>query len=200
MEQLQFQDIEDFCNLVIESYDEIDFLWAECSIGIIAKYAEAKVIVEELISNGFDINSIRLNNPQWDGYKHEYWIYIDNDEIIVEPVKKNSDYLHLEASVVFVLDNCSSAVLPHIQSECTSIISIDEDDECDGDCENCYKLEETKPTEVPDNTKDVPVGNWESYFINGQECNKEEYDAMRDEIIKDFTGIKDFWEELLLSF
>lgn len=189
MEELQFRDIEDFCDSVIESYDEIGLLWAECSIGIIAKYAEAKVIVEELISNGFAINSIRLNNPQWDGYKDEYWIYIENDDIIVEPVKKYKDYLHLEASVVFVLDNCSSTVLPHIQSECTFMISIEEDDECDGDCENCCKFEKTKPTKVPDNTKDVPVGNWESYFINGQECNKEEYDVIRDEIIREFADV-----------
>ena len=139
MECLEFNDYEEFACEVADTFDDIckndDF----DDIAIIAHYDDAKYIIREILCLGYDINSIELKNPEL-GYDDVPYIIsvcgIDSEhEVWCEPmVRDNGKYIQDESSVIYVLDNCSSEVLKHLDSECIIEVGIG-DDECS--CDEC---------------------------------------------------------------
>ena len=170
MERLEFNDFEEFACEVADTFDDIckndDF----DDIAIIAHYDDAKYIIREILCLGYDINSIELKNPEL-GYDDVPYIIsvcgIDSEhEVWCEPmVRDNGKYIQDESSVIYVLDNCSSEVLKHLDSECIIEVGIG-DDECS--CDECECA--CKKDEKPDTTSK------ESYFINGKSVDKSEFD------------------------
>ena len=169
MERLEFNDYEEFACEVADTFDDIckndDF----DDIAIIAHYDEAKQIIREILCLGYDLNSIELKDPEL-GYDDVPYIIsvcgIDSDhEVWCEPmIRDNGKYIDDESSVVYVLDNCSSEVLKHLDSECIFEVGIG-DDECNCKCSECACKKDEKPT----TTKSV-------YKINNKEVSKEEFD------------------------
>ena len=139
MERLEFNDYEDFACEVADTFDDIckndDF----DDIAIIAHYDDAKYIIREILCLGYDINSIELKNPEL-GYDDVPYVIsvcgIDSEyEVWCEPmVRDNGEYIDDESSIIYVLDNCSSEVLKHLDSECIIEVGIG-DDECS--CDEC---------------------------------------------------------------
>ena len=170
MERLEFNDFEEFACEVADTFDDIckndDF----DDIAIIAHYDDAKYIIREILCLGYDINSIELKNPEL-GYDDVPYIIsvcgIESEyEVWCEPmVRDNGKYIQDESSVIYVLDNCSSEVLKHLDSECIIEVGIG-DDECS--CDECECA--CKKDEKPDTTSK------ESYFINGKSVDKSEFD------------------------
>ena len=114
MEMLFYENIEEFVENIMNDYDSGDI--KDKNFSIIAKYNEAKEIVQELIFNGCHLKSINLHDGIVDGYYNEYIITIssiDNDyEIWCEKMKhENDEYLRDFSSKAFILDNCSSKVI-----------------------------------------------------------------------------------------
>ena len=85
-------------------------------------------------------------------------------------IRDNGEYIDDESSVIYVLDNCSSEVLKHLDSECIFEVGIGED-ECD--CAKCACKNGEKPT-TTSSAKSV-------YKVNGKECSKEEFDKKYEE-------------------
>ena len=202
MERLEFNDYEDFACEIADIFDDIckndDFN----DIAIVAHYDEAKQIIREILCLGYDINSIELKDPEL-GYDDVPYVIsvcgIDSDhEVWCEPmIRDNGKYIDDESSVIYVLDNCSSDVLKHLDSECIFEVGIGDDDcgcdECDECCDDCKKsfTVNGKPvskeefdkyvSQFKHDEKPVAISAKESYFINGKSVDKSEFDKKYEE-------------------
>ena len=171
MKRLEFNDYEDFACEISDTFDDIRKNDDFDDIAIIAHYDEAKYIIREILCLGYDLNSIELKNPEL-GYDDVPYIIsvcgIDSEhEVWCEPmIRDNGEYIDDESSVIYVLDNCSSEVLKHLDSECIFEVGIGED-ECD--CAKCACKKDEKPTTTNSSTKST-------YKINNKEVSKEEFD------------------------
>ena len=174
MERLEFNDYEEFACEVADTFDIIRQNDNLDDIAIIAHYNEANQIIREILCLGYDLNSIELKNPEL-GYDDVPYVIsvcgIDSEyEVWCEPmVRDNGEYINDESSVIYVLDNCSSETLKHLDSECIFEVGIGDECRCD-ECE-CACKEDEKPT----------TASKESYFINGKSVDKSEFDKKYEE-------------------
>ena len=215
MKRLEFYDYEEFACEVADTFDDICKNDGFDDIAIIAHYNEAKHIIREILCLGYDINSIELKNPELGYYDVPYIISvcgIDSEhEVWCEPmVRDNGKYIQDESSVIYVLDNCSSEVLKHLDSECIIEVGIGDDecscDECD-DCEEGFTVNgkpatkeefdkyvsQFKHDEKPATTSSAKS----TYKINGKECSKEEFDKKYEEFEEMYL---DNIRDMLLSY
>lgn len=127
---------------------------------------------------GYDLNSIELKNPEL-GYDDVPYVIsvcgIDSEhEVWCEPmIRDNGEYIDDESSIIYVLDNCSSEVLKHLDSECIFEVSVG-DDECGCDECECACKKDEKPTTTTSSVKST-------YKINNKEVSKEEFDKKYEE-------------------
>ena len=176
MERLEFNDYEDFACEVADTFEDIRKNDDFDDIAIIAHYDDAKHIIRKILCLGYDINSIELKNPEL-GYDDVPYVVsvcgIESEyEVWCEPmVRDNGKYIDDESSIIYVLDNCSSEVLKHLDSECIFEVGIDDDDNCScGECECACKKDEK-----------TAAASKESYFINGKSVDKSEFDKKYEE-------------------
>lgn len=174
MERLEFNDYEEFACEVADTFDSIRQNDDFDDIAIIAHYDNAKHIIREILCLGYDINSIELKNPEL-GYDDVPYVIsvcgIDSEhEVWCEPmVRDNEKYINDDSSVIYVLDNCSSEVLKHLDSDCIFEVGIGEG--CGRDEYECTCNKDEKPT----------TASKESYFINGKSVDKSEFDKKYEE-------------------
>ena len=168
MKNLYFDDFEDFSCAVVDTYDALDY--DEEDVAIIAKYEEARQIVKELACIGYDLHSIDIDD-EFDGYNAEYIITLYDNEIFCEPMLREKGYITDDSPVMYILDNCSSKVIPYCKGKTVYEVTVG-DDVCDCDeCEcDCKKDEKTAAT----STKST-------YKINNKEVSKEEFDKKYEE-------------------
>lgn len=174
MERLEFNDYEEFACEVADTFDSIRQNDDFDDIAIIAHYDEAKQIIREILCLGYDINSIELKDPEL-GYDDVPYVIsvcgIDSEhEVWCEPmVRDNGKYIDDESAIIYVLDNCSSEVLKHLDSECIFEVGIGEECGC-----ACKKYEKPTATTTSNTTKST-------YKINNKEVSKEEFDKKYEE-------------------
>lgn len=163
-------ELADMVNLMyhnVTSYDGLN------NVVVVAKYYEAKTLIENLISErGYEIGNITdLSDVAANGYSDEYIVTLFVNEINCEPAKVNNKYKDIYAEAVYVFEDCNSKVLSHIHGENVFEVDIDEDDceddcDCDKDCENCCCFESNDSYYF-----DVKSGTYE---INGKKVSKKE--------------------------
>ena len=177
MKRLEFNDYEEFACEVVDTFEDIRKNDDFDDIAIIAHYDDAKHIIREILCLGYDLNSIELKNPEL-GYDDVPYVIsvcgIDSGhEVWCEPmVRDNGKYINDESSIIYVLDNCSSEVLKHLDSECIFEVGIDDECGCD-ECECACKKDE-KPTTTT-------TSKSATYKINNKEVSKEEFDKKYEE-------------------
>ena len=188
MERLEFNDYEDFACEVADTYDDIRKNDDFDDIAIIAHYDDAKQIIREILCLGYDLNSIELKNPEL-GYDDVPYVIsicgIDSEhEVWCEPmIRDNGEYIDDESSIIYVLDNCSSEVLKHLDSECIFEVGIDDVCDCD-DYEEGFTINGKPATKEEfdryvsqfKNDEKPATTSKESYFINGKSVDKSEFD------------------------
>lgn len=181
---LHFEDYEDFACAVSDAYDKVKSNDEYNSVDIVAKYEDAKEIIRELIGIGYGIAFIdELADPEWDGYDDAFVVSLLDDEIWCEPVKRDREYIFVEADVVYIFDDCNSKIIPKIESNEVYEVEIgNEYDDCDGDCENCdYHDVDTTTSST-------------SYEVNGKEVTKEEYDKAVEDISGFLSFVNKIWD------
>ena len=190
MKNLYFDDFEDLACTVADTYDSLKGEDYE-DVAIIAKYEEARQIIKELLCIGYDIHSINIIDEEYGEYDAEYIISIYDDEIWCEQMLRENGYITDDSPVMYILDNCSSKVIPYCKGKNVFEVTVGEDD-CD--CDECegytvngepatkeefdryvsqFKNGE-KPTPTTTSAKSV-------YKVNGKECSKEEFDKKYEE-------------------
>lgn len=103
MEKLHFDDFEDFVIEVTENYDAIKDNDEGNDVAIIAKYAEATEIIENLIQCGYKIEEIQIKIPEYGEYEDEYVISLCNvngPDIWCEPMKRENGYLDDDSAII----------------------------------------------------------------------------------------------------
>ena len=191
MERLEFNDYEEFACEVADKFDELNKEEFE-DIAVIAKPNEVKEIFKELVCIGYDICNITYERIDWDGYDDEYILSMNHDGIWLEKFKReDGKYLTDESTITYILDNCSSAVIPYCKGKTVYEVTVG-DYECDcdecgcDDCEECLTINgkpatkeefdryvsQFKNGEKPTTTTTTK----ESYFINGKSVDKSEFD------------------------
>ena len=91
---------------------------------------------------------------------------------------RENGYLTDESPVIYVLDNCSSKVIPHCKGKTVYEVTVGiEDNECE--CEDCYECDcqkDEKPATTSSNSSSKST-----YKINNKEVSKEEFDKKYEE-------------------
>ena len=194
MKNLYFDNFEEFSCVIADKFDELYKENFE-DIAVIAKPDEVKEIFKELICIGYDICNITYERIDWDGYDDEYILSVNHDGIWLEKFKReDGKYLTDESTITYILDNCSSKVIPYCKGNTVYEVTVgkDEDDECDCDeCEECLTINGKPATkeefdayvsQFRHDEKPVATSNTKStYKINGKECSKEEFDKKYEE-------------------
>ena len=163
MRNLYFNDFEDLACDIADTYDTLDYDDEE-DVVIIAKYEEARQIIKELLYLGYDIHSVEIHDDLWENYDAEYVISLYENEVWCEPMLRENGYIEEDAPFIYVLDNCSSKVIPYCKGKTVYEVTVG-DDVCDCDECECACKKDEKPT----TTKSV-------YKINNKEVSKEEFD------------------------
>ena len=186
MRNLYFDDFEDLACAVADTYDALDYNDEE-DVVIIAKYEEARQIIKELLCLGYDIHSVEIHDDLWENYDAEYVISLYENEVWCEPMLRENGYIEEDAPIIYVLDNCSSKVIPYCKGKNVFEVSVG-DDECD-DCEECLTIN-GKPATKEEFDRYVSqfkhdekptTASKESYFINGKSVDKSEFDKKYEE-------------------
>ena len=210
MKNLYFDNFEDLACDIADKFDELYKENFE-DIAVIAKPDEAKEIFKELICIGYDICNITYERIDWDAYDDDYILSMNHDGIWREKFKiEDGKYLTDESTITYILDNCSSKVIPYCKGKNVYEVTVGkEDDECD--CDECDDCEE----EFTVNGKPVSKEEFDSYVsqfkhdekptttskstykINGKECSKEEFDKKYEEFEEMYL---DNIRDMLLSY
>ena len=169
LKRLEFEDFEDFACEVADTYDSNkDYE----DVAIIAKYEEARKIIKELLCIGYDIHSLEIHDELWDNYDAEYVITVYDNNIWCEQMLRGNRYIDEESPVIYVLDNCSSKVIPHCKGKFIYEVTVG-DDECSCDECECACKKDEKPT--------TATSTKSTYKINNKEVSKEEFDKKYEE-------------------
>ena len=194
MKNLYFDDFEDFSCVIADKFDRLDKENFE-DIAVIAKPDEVKEIFKELVCIGYDICNITYERIDWDGYDDEYILSMNHDGIWLEKFKReDGKYLIDESTITYILDNCSSAVIPYCKGKNVYEVTVGiDEDECD--CDECDKDFTVNGRPVSKEEFDKYVSQFKhdekpattstsksTYKINGKECSKEEFDTAMSEI------------------
>ena len=184
MKNLYFDDFEDLACDIADAYDSLKCEDFE-DVAIIAKYEEARQIIKELICIGYGIGNIELHEVDFDNYDAEYIISLYDNSIWCEPMLRENGYIEEYSPVIYVLDNCSSKVIPYCKGKTVYEVTVgaDEDEECDCDECGCTCKKDEKPTTTTSST---------TYRVNGKEVDKVTYEsALADIEDKRLDNVRD---------
>ena len=187
MRNLYFDDFEDLACDIADTYGSLDGEDFE-DVAIIAKYEEARRIIKELLCLGYDLHSVEIHDDLWENYDAEYVISLYENEVWCEPMLRENGYIEEDAPVIYVLDNCSSKVIPYCKGKNVYEVTVGiDDDECSCDECECACKKDEKPATT----------SKESYFINGKSVNKSEFDKEYEKFEEKYM---DNIRDMLLSY
>lgn len=173
MRNLYFDDFEDLACDIADKFDELNKEEFE-DVSVIAKPDEVKEIFKELVYIGYDICNITYERIDWDGYDDEYILSMNHDGIWLEKFKRENGYYEDESTITYILDNCSSKVIPYCKGKTVYEVTVGiDEDECSCDECECACKKDEKPT--------TTTSAKSTYKINNKEVSKEEFDKKYEE-------------------
>lgn len=190
MKQIYFDDYSDLACDIADKFDMVKDDFGD--IAIIAKYEETKEIIAELVCIGYSLESIEFDRPDWKNYYDEYLISLNFDGIWCQPMKVDGKYITDDSTITYILDNCSSTVIPHCKGKVVFEVGIVDEDEYEDECTcdecQCTCKEESKPS---------VTSSKESYTINGKPVSKDEFLKVEEEFNKEFRDSLLSWCEIM---
>ena len=192
MRNLYFDDFEDLACDIADTYDSLDGEDFE-DVAIIAKYEEARQIIKELLCLGYDLHSVEIHDDLWENYDAEYVISLYENEVWCEPMLRENGYIEEYAPVIYVLDNCSSKVIPYCKGKNVFEVSVG-DDECCDECSECEKgftvngrpvsKEEFDKyvSQFKHDEKPTTISSATTYRVNGKEVDKDTFESALSDI------------------
>ncbi len=127
MEQLRLEDFEELAYSISDTFNNLTSEYGDVSI--IAKYNEARKIIKELLCIGYDAVSIEIHREYFEHYYDEYIISLNFDGVWCEKFKRDTGYFTDKSDVIYIMDNCSSSVIPYCESKNIYEVSVGEDNE-----------------------------------------------------------------------
>lgn len=183
---LYADDHEDLACEIAEMAESLDK--NEDDVAVIAKYEDAKELITELIYFGYDLGSIDIEREDIGEYWDEYIITISCSEIWCEKFKRENGYFCNDATVTYIMGNCSSKVVSHCNSDIMYEVCICNDDEEDLDAEITVSEMTAGKNERP-----AATTSKSTYMVNGHEVSNGEYEAelkkANEKFLVDMDGI-----------
>lgn len=131
MKKLSFNNYIEFIAYVIDRFNETKNISEDRDISIIAKYDDAKNIIKEFCTYGFEIKDIDIHDPDYDGYDDEYAISLTDiekeNEIWCKPMRRETGYLNTDSVMAFFFANCSDSALKHCTDNIIYKVQIGDD-------------------------------------------------------------------------
>lgn len=147
MQNIYFEGYSDLACDIADKFNMVEDDFGD--IAIIAKYEEAKEIIAELVCIGYSLESIEIDRPEWRNYYDEYLISLNFDGIWCQPMKVDGKYITDDSTITYILDKCSSTVIPHCKGNVVFEVGII-DEECD--CDECQCTCTDKDTDDSEST------------------------------------------------
>lgn len=92
---------------------------------------------------GYNVASVEMHREEFENYYDEYLISINFDGVWCEKFKRNSGYFTDKSNVIYIMDNCSSAVIAYCKSKNLYEVSVGYTDSSEDDEEEESKTEHT---------------------------------------------------------
>lgn len=137
---LNFECIEDFAGYIIDRIEEDEELF----VSVVGKFDEIKNIIKEMFCIAdVDFEHISIDSSIMSGYEDEYVLDCWCDDGVVrigcEPAKRDGEYLRLAGDETYLLEDCSSKIIPMCEESKLYFVNIGEECNCDeGCCECCF--------------------------------------------------------------
>lgn len=154
MERLQFEGYKEFACEIADKFDTLDKENFD-DVSVIARPNEIKEVFRELVCLGYDLCNITYERIDWDGYEDEYILSLSSEGIWIKKFKRENGYIEDESSATYIMDTCSSAVIPYCKSKNLYEVSI-------GDIDNSENDDEESETE-------------HTYTVNRKTVDKETF-------------------------
>lgn len=163
-----YEDIYEFCEDVDSEFEKYLDKAIEkdgtVDIPILAKYKNAREIINILVDFGYEIANVSIHDSIMNGYADEYIVSLcyglnhsDVPEIWCQPAKDDKGYYLNQGDAIYILDECNSKVISQIESDRTYIVELEDEieDEYDdfvddlecGNCEECYMYNDSDDEE-----------------------------------------------------
>jgi hypothetical protein len=132
---LYFESVEDFAADIVERIERDEDLF----LTVVGKFEKIKNIIKEIfVITEVDFESLNIKSPVMDGYNDEYVLDCWCDDGIIqigcEPAKRNGEYLNLAGDETYLLEDCSSKIIPSCEGSDLYFVNLDEDCDCDEEC------------------------------------------------------------------
>lgn len=180
MNRMEFEEYEDLARHLDDTYEVITEFDEDNDISIIATYWDATSIIEELIDLGYSLHTVDLHHPDIKGYADEFIISIIDYQVWCEPLKRGDRYIDVQSTCIYVMDDCSSKVIPHCRSKYVREVSVTDINECDCDdeecseccCEKCDNSDELD--KMPDSKSHVEYTKGDDGIVHGFIADKRD--------------------------
>lgn len=135
---LYFEYIEDFADYIVDRVEDDEELF----LTVVGKFDEIKNIIKEMFCIAeVDFESINIDSPIMNGYEDEYildcWYDGDVIQIGCSPAKRNGEYIGMAGDETYIIDNCSSRIMPFCEGAEMYLVNIEDEDCCDECCDEC---------------------------------------------------------------
>ena len=180
MNRMEFEEYEDLARHLDDTYEVITGFNEDNDISIIATYWDATSIIEELIDLGYSLHTVDIHHPDIKGYADEFIISIIDYQVWCEPLKRGDGYIDVQSTCIYVMDDCSSKVIPHCRSKYVREVSVADINECDCDdeecseccCEKCDNSDELD--KMPDSKSHVEYTKGDDGIVHGFIADKRD--------------------------
>ena len=135
---LSFEYIEDFADYIVEKVERDEELF----VSVVGKFEEIKNIIKEVFCIAeVNFESINIDSPIMNNYTDEYVLdcWCDGGVVQVgcEPAKRDGKYLNLAGDETYLLESCSSKIIPLCEGSDLYFVNIEDECNCDDECCGC---------------------------------------------------------------
>lgn len=123
-----YSNIVSFADIVDKTYRKFEDPLS--IVSVVCKYNAAVELLKIMCSCGYTPSFVELSDAEWDGYDDEFILSLYDNDVTVEKLKHGDIYYSAVADTIFVMDDCSSRVVPKCESENIIFISIDNNKCC----------------------------------------------------------------------
>ena len=126
------------------------------------------------------MHTVDIHHPDIKGYADEFVISIIDYQVWCEPLKRGDGYIDVQSTCIYVMDDCSSKVIPHCRSKYIREVSVADINECDYDdeecseccCEKCDNSDELD--KMPDSKSHVEYTKGDDGIVHGFIADKRD--------------------------
>lgn len=188
MDRLEFNCVFDLADTLQAMLGDVDDDYP--LISVYGKYDVIKSLLEDLIMSGVKIaNEIELEDYDVAHYDKEFVLYLGTYGANVEKAYRDGSYLCGAGNISFVYEDCSSKLLPYVQSDVIYEFGITDEDDEERNCDECRECT-CKENNVPITTSTA------IYRVNGKEVDEETYLKEYNKIVEGMNA----FEHLFLNW